>query len=60
MYNEIAAALNAEAGNAECSMLALTGTGKYYSSGNDLAVFAKALGGGMTPPEMADMAFDIM
>ena len=38
-------------------MCLLTGAGKYYSSGNDLSAFAVALGEGMSPPELADMAF---
>ena len=42
-------------------MIAITGAGKYYSSGNDLAVFAESLlGGTMTPTEMADNAYSIM
>lgn len=57
MYNEIAAALNFEASCPESSMCLLTGSGKYYSSGNDLSAFAVALGEGMSPPELADMAF---
>lgn len=57
MYNEIAAALNFEASCPESSMCLLTGSGKYYSSGNDLSAFAVALGEGMSPPELANMAF---
>ena len=57
MYKEIAAALKFEASCPESSMCLLTGSGKYYSSGNDLSAFAVALGEGMSPPELADMAF---
>ena len=60
MYDEIQHALNSENANDDCALLALTGSGRFYSSGNDLSGFAAALGEGMTPAQLADGAFDIM
>lgn len=60
MYEEIQHALNVENQNDDCSLVVLTGAGRFYSSGNDLSGFAAALGEGMTPAQLADGAFDIM
>jgi len=41
MYDEIGDALRKEKANESSSLLAITGEGPYYSSGNDLTAFAK-------------------
>ena len=41
MYDEIGDALRKEKANDSSSLLAITGEGSYYSSGNDLTAFAK-------------------
>ena len=60
MYDEIQHALNSENDNDDCALLALTGSGRFFSSGNDPSGFAAALGEGFTPAQVADGAFDIM
>lgn len=41
MYMEIADALNNLAEDSTCSVVALTGKGKFYSSGNDISNFTQ-------------------
>ena len=57
MYLDIKNALLAEAENDASSMLAITGAGKFYSSGNDLKSFVRAETN-ITEDEKAQRAFD--
>ena len=57
MYDEIKQVLLKEAKNKTSSMLAITGNGKFYSSGNDLKSMMSGVGS--TPTEvLADRAFN--
>ncbi|CAG5106997.1 Oidioi.mRNA.OKI2018_I69.chr1.g3097.t1.cds [Oikopleura dioica] len=60
MYDEIGDALRKEKANDSSSLLAITGEGSYYSSGNDLTAFAKWMAQGKSQEEMAETAHDIM
>ena len=57
MYLEIKEALQSEATNEATSMLAITGEGKFYSSGNDLKSFVQ-VGSNDTEEEKAQRAYD--
>ena len=56
MYLDIKNALLAEAENDASSMLAITGAGKFYSSGNDLKSFVRAED--LSEDEKAQRAYD--
>jgi enoyl-CoA hydratase/carnithine racemase len=59
MYTAIGEALNAAADDPSVKVAVLTGTGKWYSSGNDLSNFTKNMPPG-GPQEMASNAKQVL
>ena len=59
MYTAIGDALNAVAEDPSIKVAVLTGTGKWYSSGNDLSNFTKNMPPG-GPQEMASTAQKVL
>ena len=59
MYTAIGEALNAAAEDPSVKVAVLTGTGKWYSSGNDLSNFTSNMPAG-GPQEMASNAKQVL
>jgi len=53
MYKDFTHALNTAGSDDNVKAVLITGTGKYYSSGNDLSNFTAAINSGATPQQMA-------
>ena len=53
MYKDFTHALNAASSDNAVKAAMITGAGKYYSSGNDITNFTKALGPDTTPQQVA-------
>ena len=53
MYKDFTHILNTTSSDNTVKAALITGAGKYYSSGNDLSNFTKALSSGATPQQMA-------
>ena len=53
MYKDFTHALNTASSDSTVKAALITGAGKYYSSGNDITNFTKALGPDTTPQQVA-------
>lgn len=53
MYKDFTQALNTASSDNTVKAALITGAGKYYSSGNDITNFTKALGPDTTPQQVA-------
>ena len=60
MYHEIMAGLKELQADENISVAAITGEGKFYSSGNDLSSFGKGIASGKSPDELSLEAHDMM
>ena len=53
MYKDFTQALNTASADNTVKAAMITGAGKYYSSGNDITNFSKAVGPDTTPQQVA-------
>ena len=60
MYKDFTQALNTASSDNTVKAALITGAGKYYSSGNDITNFSKALGPDTTPQQVAAESRDLL
>lgn len=60
MYRDFTHALNTASSDNTVKAAIISGAGKYYSSGNDITNFTKALGPDTTPQKVAAESRDLL